>query len=137
MKHLTFCELEERHAVDLGSSYKKYCILDVENILKVFKPKVRLSVENLCANAFCVLIKSARRHGRKRAHTHVRNCVCIYACKQMQTRADTSTCAYICMRVHTLDRIYVHAIRANERSNDAYMYIGAWKLQKTRQSKLK
>ena len=50
---------------------------------------------------------------------HVRNCVCIYACKQTQTHADKSACRiymymrartharsyYICVRVRTLDRI--------------------------------
>ena len=40
-------------------------------------------------------------------------------CAQTQTHADSSACAYICARVRMLDRIYTHAIRANERSNDA------------------
>ena len=62
-------------------------------------------------------------HARKCTHTHVRNCVCVFACKQTQTHADTSACAYICARVRTLDLIYAHAIRANERSNDAYACI--------------
>ena len=42
---------------------------------------------------------------------HVRNCICIYACKQTQTHADKSACAYtcICAHVRTLDRIlYTH-----------------------------
>ena len=60
-----------------------------------------------------------RTHACKRTHTHVRNCVCVFACKQTQTHADTSACAYICARVRTLDRIYAHAIGANERPNDA------------------
>ena len=46
-------------------------------------------------------------HANARTQTHVRNCVCIYACKQTQTHADTRACAYtcICVRVRTLDRI--------------------------------
>ena len=73
----------------------------------------------------CGSIKSARRHVRKREHTHLRNWVFIYVCKQTQTHADSSACAYICAHVRTFDRtcIYTHSIRANERSNDAYVYI--------------
>ena len=55
------------------------------------------------ANAFCVLIKAARRHARKLPHTHVRTCVCIFAWKQTQTHADT-----IYIHAHTYTRLIIY-----------------------------
>ena len=44
--------------------------------------------------AFCVLINPREdMHANACTHTHVRNCVCTFACKQTQTHADTSVCA--------------------------------------------
>ena len=45
-------------------------------------------------------------HARKLTHTHVRNCVCIFACKQTQTHADTSACAYIYARAYSHSIVY-------------------------------
>ena len=56
----------------------------------------------LRANAFCVLIKSAQKHARKR--THVRNCVCVFACKQTQIQVY----AHIYERAYARSIVYIH-----------------------------
>ena len=65
---------------------------------------------------------------------HVRNCVCIYACKHAQTHANTSACTYIiiCTHVRTHARSYMCTqFVQNERSNDAYAYIHVYKINKS------
>ena len=75
-------------------------------ILKVSETKVRLSVENiLCANEFCVLIKSARRHAHKRTHAYARKKLLLRVnkrkLKQIQVHAHIYARTYACSIVYT------------------------------------
>ena len=97
-----------------GLSKVKYCHVTYVhvNIVNIVHPESfrTQSAFEFCdflrANTFGVLIKPAREHACKR--TYARNCVCIYVCERMQTRADPSACA----RAHTLDRICVRSERS-------------------------
>ena len=66
----------------------------------------------LRANAFCVLIKPAQEHARKRLQETAFALMRVNACKLMQIQVHACARRYKCMRVRTLDRIRAH----NERS---------------------
>ena len=65
---------KERKELSQPYTYiRKHTHVHIEYTLKVSEPKVHLSVEILCANVFCVLIKI-----------------------RAKTRSTTQTCAYSC-----------------------------------------
>ena len=67
-------------------------------------------------------------HANARTRTHVRNCVCVFACKQTQTHADTSACTYICTRTQFVQtnglttRTRVYIINAGNAMPKPYLY---------------